>query len=98
MTLPNLELQNALFKAYAEYVYPYMPLLDLHDFLNIVHHADGLAGQVSLFLYQAIMFAGTAFVDEKHLKDAGYPSRRAARRSFFQKTRVSCPGDRLCSR
>lgn len=89
LTLPPVALQNALLKAYVEYVHPYMPLLELHDFLNVVSHRDGSAGQVSLFLYQSVMFVATAFIDEQFLKDAGYENRRAARKTLFGRTRVS---------
>jgi hypothetical protein len=89
LTLPGTTLQNALLRAYVEYVHPYMPLMELHDFLGAINSADGLCGQVSLFLYHAVMFAGTAYVDIKHLKDSGYPSRKAARKVYFQKTRVN---------
>lgn len=66
-----------------------MPLLDMQEFLAIVNTTDGSRGQVSLFLYQAVMFAATAFVDMKHLRDAGFASRKAARKAFFQRARVS---------
>jgi hypothetical protein len=89
LTLPPISLQNALLQAYAEYVHPYMPLMDLHDFLSIINRRDGLNGQMSLFLYQAVMFSATAFVDVAHLREAGFQSRKAARKAFFQKTRVS---------
>lgn len=89
LTLPTPELQNALLRAFVEYVHPYMPLLELGVFLNTVNSTDGLNGQVSLSLYHAIMFAASAFVETKYLKEAGYTSRKAARKSFFQKTRVS---------
>lgn len=89
LSLPGTTLQNALLRAYVEYVHPYMPLMELHDFLGAINSADGLCGQVSLFLYHAVMFAGTAYVDIRHLKDSGYPSRKAARKAYFQKTRVS---------
>lgn len=88
LTLPNIGLQNALLQAYVEYVHPYMPLMDIHEFLNIVTRRDGLNGQTSLFLYQAVMFSASAFVDMKHLREAGYSTRKAARKSFFQRTRV----------
>jgi hypothetical protein len=91
LTLPPVPLQNALLRAYVEYVHPYMPLMELGEFLNIINAKDGLYGQVSLFLCQAVMFSATAFVETKYLKEAGYASRRAARKSFFQKTRVSIP-------
>lgn len=88
LTLPNITLQNALLQCYIEYVYPYMPLIDLHNFLSIVDRRDGVNGQTSLLLYQSIMFSATAFVDMKHLREAGFQSRKAARKAFFQKTRV----------
>lgn len=91
LTLPALPLQKALLQAYVEYVHPYMPLLELYDFLATINAHDGLNGQISLFLYQAVMFAATAFVDMKVLREAGYPTRKAARKAFFQKTRVSGP-------
>ncbi|KAK4237817.1 fungal-specific transcription factor domain-containing protein [Achaetomium macrosporum] len=87
-TLPPLPLQNALLAAYIEYVHPYMPLMELHDFLRMVNDRSGASGKVSLFLYHAVMFAATAFVDEGLLKDAGYDSRRDARRAFFSRTRL----------
>lgn len=88
LSLPAVPLQNALLQAYVEYVHPYMPLMDLHSFLGIVNSRDGLNGQCSLFLYHAVMFAATAFVDMKHLREAGYNTRKAARKAFFQKTRL----------
>ena len=93
LAIPSISLQNALLQAYTEYVHPYMPLMDLHEFLGIVHHRDGLNGQTSLLLFQAVMFSATAFVDMKHLREAGYHTRKAARKAFFQKTRVIAPGD-----
>lgn len=88
-SLPSLRLQNALIAAFIEYVHPYMPLLELHDFLRVVNDRSGASGKVSLFLYHAVMFSATAFVDETLLKEAGYASRRDARRAFFYRTRVS---------
>ncbi|PKS10842.1 hypothetical protein jhhlp_002599 [Lomentospora prolificans] len=88
LSLPNAPLQNALLQAYAEYVHPYMPLLDMQEFLGIINAGDGSRGQLSLFLYQAVLFAATAFVDMKHLREAGYATRKAARKAFFQRTRL----------
>lgn len=89
LSLPTLPLQNALLQAYVEFVHPYMPLMDLNHFLGTISTRDGRNGQTSLFLYQAVMFAASAFVDMKYLREGGYTTRKAARKSFFQKTRVS---------
>lgn len=78
-----------MLRAYVEFVHPYMPLLDLHDFLTIIDRPDGSNGKVSLILFQAVMFAGSAFIDMQHLRTAGYATRKEARKDFFQKTRVS---------
>ncbi|KAL6402452.1 Cutinase transcription factor 1 beta [Ilyonectria robusta] len=88
LSLPTLPLQNALLQAYVEFVHPYMPLMDLNHFLGTINTRDGRNGQTSLFLYQAVMFAASAFVDMKYLREGGYTTRKAARKSFFQKTRA----------
>lgn len=89
LTLPSLEFQNALLKAFVEYVHPYMPVLDLGGFLNIVYHRDGSRGQTSLVLYQAVMFSGAGFVSMDELHKNGYSSRKEARRALLQRARVS---------
>jgi hypothetical protein len=87
LTIPDLELRNELLKSYIQYVHPYMPLLDLNDFLRNIARNDGIH-RLSLLLFQAVMFAGTAFIDFKHLRAAGFESRKAARKIFFQRARV----------
>jgi hypothetical protein len=89
LTLPSITLRNELLRAYIEFVHPYMPLLDLYEFLLIIESGNGALGRVSLILYQAVMFAGSAFVEMQYLHSAGYSSRKQARKDFFQKTRVS---------
>ena len=89
LTIPQGTLRSEMLRAYIEFVHPYMPLLELHDFLAIIDRPDGSLGKVSLILYQAVMFAGSAFIDMHHLRAAGYATRKEARKDFFQKTRVS---------
>ena len=66
-----------------------MPLLDLQDFLPIALSKDGQQGSVSLLLYQAIMFAGASFAATRHLRAAGFVTRKAARKTMFHRARVS---------
>lgn len=89
LSIPEPALQNALLQAYVEYVHPYMPLLELFDFLNVINAGDGQDGQISLLLYHAVLFAGSAFVKKKALNEHGYQNRKAARKMFFQRARVS---------
>ncbi|KAK5168092.1 uncharacterized protein LTR77_006660 [Saxophila tyrrhenica] len=87
LTIPPTPLRDALLKEYAEFVNPYMPLLNFHELIDIIDQNDG-SDTVSLLLFQAIMFVSVATVDLRYLKAAGYSSRRDARREFFQKTRL----------
>lgn len=89
LSLPDDNVRNALLRSYLEYVHPYMPLLEIHEVLDIIDDGTGEFGRISLLLFQAIMFAGTAFVDMEFLRAAGYSNRKAARKAFFQKARVS---------
>lgn len=65
-----------------------MPVLDIVEFLTTIEVREGMCNPISLLLFQAVMFTGTAFVDMQHLTNAGYTSRRDARKDFFQKARV----------
>ncbi|OOF96249.1 hypothetical protein ASPCADRAFT_505985 [Aspergillus carbonarius ITEM 5010] len=87
LTVPDAGLRNELLKSYIHYVHTYMPLLDLEEFLQTIVQNDGIR-RLSLLLFQAVMFAGTAFIDLKHLHAAGYPTRKAARKAFFQRARL----------
>ena len=90
LSLPDVPIRNELLKAYIEYVHPYMPLIEVHEVLRVIADGTGASGRMSLLLFQAIMFAGTAFVDAGYLRSAGYSNRKAARKAFFQKARVCC--------
>lgn len=87
LSIPKDELRNELLKAYLHHVHAYMPMIDLEELLRGITQSDG-AHQFSLLLFQAIMFAGVAFIDQDHLQAAGYPSRKSAREIFFEKTRL----------
>lgn len=88
LSLPDIHVRNALLRSYLEFVHPYMPLIEIQDVLQIIDDGTGASGRISLLLFQAIMFAGTAFVDMEFLRSAGYSNRKSARKAFFQKARV----------
>lgn len=86
--IPAADLQNALIWSFFEHVYPFMPILDIDQFLQSINVQDG-SNPISLLLFQAVLFAGTAHVEMSYLKRAGFQTRRDARKAFFQKVRVS---------
>lgn len=89
LDLPDGALQNALLRAFFEYVHPYVPTLDLDGFLHAIETHDGSAGQVSLLLLQAVLAAGTAHVELEFLRNAGFQTRKQARTTFMKRVRVS---------
>lgn len=89
LKIPETSIRNALLQSYYCWVHPYMPLIDVNDFLHIVNEGTGASGKVSLLLLQALMFTGTAFVEMKYLNAMGFTKRKAARKAFYEKCRVS---------
>lgn len=88
LALPTIALQNALLQKFVECILPYMPVLEWPGFINIINARDGSQGQVSLLLFQAVMFSATTFVELEYLLVAGYSSREEAHEGFFEKAKV----------
>lgn len=86
-TFPDAELRNELLKTFVLNVYPYMPLLDLEEFLQAIAINNGNS-TVSLLLFHAVMFSGATFIEPEHLYRAGYSSQKEARREYFRKATV----------
>lgn len=90
LTIPNEKLRNELLRSYVQWSYSFMPTIDLHEFLRCIVENDP-NGNISLLVFQAVMFAGTAFIDLKFLQEAGYETRQSARVDFFSRVRVGSP-------
>lgn len=88
LDIPDRALEKQLLLAYIEHVHPDFPILELRPFLSQISDRSGKRGQVSLLLYQCVMFAASAFVAPEHLAAAGFPNRRALRRMVFQAARL----------
>jgi hypothetical protein len=66
-----------------------MPVLDLRTFLHVILRESDTAGHgISLFLFHAVMFAGSMFVDTGFLLQLGYQSRKDACGDFYRKATV----------
>lgn len=100
LKIPGSALRNGLVCCFAEFVYPTMPVVDLGDFLRALDFSgnvdssdaasipDKSRPKIGIFLFQAVMFAAVAFVDLELLKNAGFTSRRAARKILYQRAKV----------
>ncbi|KAK5056215.1 hypothetical protein LTR84_012768 [Exophiala bonariae] len=85
--IPEAAFRNELLRCYVQYVHPYLPIIDLGDFLSAIEK-DEPSDSISLLLFQAVMFAGTAYIDMRYLVAQGYVTRKAARKAFFQKVKL----------
>lgn len=90
LCVPHRRLRNEVIRCYVEYMHPYMPLLDVNELLQIADPSidASMTPKYSLLLFQCVMFAAVAFVDEALVKEVGYDSLKLARKAFYQKTRV----------
>lgn len=84
--MPGFETQNALIRAYLEHVHPHLPIINLEDFIESI--SEGGETQVSLLLFQGVLFAGSAYVPFDVLRDAGFETRQDARKAFYQRVQV----------
>lgn len=88
LMLPNLSVQNALIQAYADFIHARFPVLNLPDLLRTVSWPDGSAGNISLLLYWSILYSAATYVELNVLREAGYTTRREAKRDMYRKAEV----------
>jgi hypothetical protein len=60
--LLDKQLLNSLLKAYVNCVHPFMPMIDIHMLLEAVCWGRS-DRQVSLLVFQAVLFSAAAYVD-----------------------------------
>lgn len=87
LIVPKPQILWPLIEAYIDHVHPYMPVIDIQQLLITIFQKNA-HGRLSLFLLQAILFAGAHFIAENLLVIAGYRDRDTARRIFFQRAKV----------
>lgn len=84
--LPPPAVVRDVLECFINYVYPLLPILDLHSLLEELY---GSAPQISLLLLYGILLAGSGFTHQDTVEQAGYPSRFEWRSRLGRKLRVS---------
>ena len=51
LTIPDTPFRDALLQSYVEFVHPYMPLMELDEFLRIVYDGAEVESRISLLLF-----------------------------------------------
>ncbi|KFY99790.1 hypothetical protein V498_00515 [Pseudogymnoascus sp. VKM F-4517 (FW-2822)] len=88
LSVPSAEFRHICASRYLELLHPLFPLLDPHNLLTITQRGNDECGTISLLLFNAVMCAALAFVENDHAIRAGYLSKRAARMSFFTRAKL----------
>lgn len=85
LVLPDPDLRIEILRAYLFSVHPFMPLLDVQHFVRALQTGDT---QVSLLLFQAVMFAGLHSLQPDIVQRLGFRSPKQARETFFNRVRL----------
>ncbi|QGI85730.1 hypothetical protein CEK25_012459 [Fusarium fujikuroi] len=86
LTIPPLQIRDALLRSYFTYVHPFMPAIDMDEFLGAIEYG-GKNQRISFLLFQAVMFAGAACTPMCYLEKLGFSSRKGAREELFIRVR-----------
>lgn len=91
LEIPDQEFQKALLQSYLKYIHDFLPIINVHGFLGglLSGSQQPEDTRLSLFLYQAVMFASVGSVPFICLVNAGFKSRTEARALFACKVKVS---------
>lgn len=84
-TIPDPDLRIEILRAYLFSVHPFMPMLDVRAVAGALLAEEG---QVSLLLFQAIMFAGLHSLQHTVVEQLGFQSPKQAREVFFDRVRL----------
>ncbi|KAK4551372.1 hypothetical protein LTR86_011213 [Recurvomyces mirabilis] len=84
--IPEPELRDEILRSYLFSVHPFMPMLDTRSFLPAIMDSES-HGQVSLLLFQAVMFAGLHSLPLHVVNRLGFQSTKQARQVFFERVR-----------
>ncbi|KAF5234309.1 hypothetical protein FAUST_7694 [Fusarium austroamericanum] len=88
LAVPEPSLQHALLLAYIKFVHPLLPVLKLHDFFSALHLPRYGKGKMSIFLYKAVLFAASSFLDNGHFPQSDLFSRKEVSRKLFHDARL----------
>ncbi|CAG7986773.1 unnamed protein product [Penicillium salamii] len=98
--VPDTEARGKILNAYVQFVHPSLPILNLEDFMMVVDKSYTGCQGISFLLFQAVIFAATAFQTTSDLSQQGFKNRKEARRTRFNRLKLllyyDCESDRIC--
>lgn len=88
LEVPSTDFLKALLNAFVQFVHPFAPVVDLSTIVRVL---EGHRGCIGILLIQSMAFIAVSYVDMRHIQRAGFTSRRACRKVFYEKARVRTP-------
>lgn len=87
LTVPEPDLQMEILRGYLFSVHPNQPMLDFKQFVSAILN-NSEENQISLLLFQAVMFAGLHGLPLHVIHRLGFESTKQAREVFFNRARL----------
>ncbi|KAF4344582.1 cutinase transcription factor 1 beta [Fusarium beomiforme] len=90
--MPVRTVQEEFINQYFLYLHPYYPLVNEKEFWDMYMGRESCGGRrkkMSLLVFQAMLFAASAFVSPVVLKNAGYTNVKVARNIFYRRAKFS---------
>ncbi|PYH35083.1 fungal specific transcription factor domain-containing protein [Aspergillus neoniger CBS 115656] len=87
LLLPSEDLRGLLLQSYLRWVHPLVPVLEIPNIFQRLLESDDRQFPQPL-LYQAVLYAGSSYVDSLELQAAGHPSRDTIGRVIRERARM----------
>ncbi|KAI1489775.1 fungal-specific transcription factor domain-containing protein [Biscogniauxia mediterranea] len=90
LRVPTRIILDEFVQQYFLHVHPLMPLINEGDFWDMYgdQRGGGSGEKISLLVFQAILFSSCNFVSKDNIKALGFPTIRAARATFYRRTKL----------
>ncbi|KAJ9618367.1 hypothetical protein H2204_013041 [Knufia peltigerae] len=94
--IPDGRIVKALLQSYFDFVNPFLPLFNKEEVYRMLEHGSGTSQeaqptpQLSLLVFQALLFAGSGFVDTEVINAMGFDHRDQARRVLYTRACHLC--------
>ncbi|KAI1267608.1 hypothetical protein F5Y18DRAFT_306748 [Xylariaceae sp. FL1019] len=90
LRVPTRVILDEFVKQYFLHVHPLLPLINEGDFWELYCHQGngGATEKMSLLVFQAILFSCCNFVSKSTINALGFPTIRAARATFYRRTKL----------
>lgn len=89
--IPTQPVLDEFIREYFLHVHPSLPVIDEGNFWDMYTHRDlhrAECSHMSLFVFQAMLFASCSFVSQAAIRRLGFTSTRCARAAYFRRAKL----------